>query len=169
MVGSAGWYIVRDHSIFCIGEIQSDLQDMGLPNYSFLAFEPSVLGLRFGLMQRGLDITLGAPLLWTLRVGLQAHFSNPINIKSSYTTVLLHVIVTKIYISSVLNVIAFDIIIPSIFFLVNHFEIDENIYDDNKNVVLSQAQSSIPHDAIFVGMYNIIHIDEKWFYMTKKI
>ena len=29
-------------------------------------------------------------------------------------------------------------------------------------------ESSIPHDAIFVGMYNIIHIDEKWFYMTKK-
>ena len=30
-------------------------------------------------------------------------------------------------------------------------------------------ESSIPHDAIFVGMYNIIHIDEKWLYMTKKI
>ena len=29
-------------------------------------------------------------------------------------------------------------------------------------------ESSIPHDAIFLGMYNIIHIDEKWFYMTKK-
>lgn len=27
---------------------------------------------------------------------------------------------------------------------------------------------SIPHDPIFKGMYNIIHIDEKWFYMTKK-
>ncbi|XP_050229431.1 uncharacterized protein LOC126678580 [Mercurialis annua] len=29
-------------------------------------------------------------------------------------------------------------------------------------------ESSIPHDPIFKGMYNIIHIDEKWFYMTKK-
>lgn len=28
--------------------------------------------------------------------------------------------------------------------------------------------SSIPHDPIFKGMYNIIYIDEKWFYMTKK-
>lgn len=27
---------------------------------------------------------------------------------------------------------------------------------------------SIPHDPTFKGMYNIIHIDEKWFYMTKK-
>ena len=52
-----------DYSIFHIGEIQSDLQDMGLPNYPRPAFERSVLGLRFGMMQRGLDITLGAPLL----------------------------------------------------------------------------------------------------------
>ena len=45
---------------------------------------------------------------------------------------------------SVLNIIAFDIIIPSIFFfLTNHFETNENIYDDNANVVLSQAQSQI--------------------------
>ena len=46
---------------------------------------------------------------------------------------------------SVLNIIAFDIIIPSLllFFLVNNFETDENIYDDNTNVVLSQAQSHI--------------------------
>ena len=44
----------------------------------------------------------------------------------------------------ILNIIAFDIIIPSIFFfLVNHFETDENIYDNNTNVVLSQAQSQI--------------------------
>ncbi|KAF7812866.1 mariner transposase [Senna tora] len=26
----------------------------------------------------------------------------------------------------------------------------------------------IPRDPIFIGMYNIIHIDEKWFYMTKR-
>ncbi|XP_050220689.1 uncharacterized protein LOC126671037 [Mercurialis annua] len=29
-------------------------------------------------------------------------------------------------------------------------------------------EDSIPHDPIFKGMYNIVHIDEKWFYMTKK-
>ena len=29
-------------------------------------------------------------------------------------------------------------------------------------------ESSISHDPIFIGMYNIVHIDEKWFYMTKK-
>ena len=40
---------MRDYSIFCIGEIQSDLQDMGLPNYPRLAFRSSGLGLRFGL------------------------------------------------------------------------------------------------------------------------
>ncbi|XP_058775250.1 uncharacterized protein LOC131649505 [Vicia villosa] len=34
---------------------------------------------------------------------------------------------------------------------------------------ISMPQSaSLPHDPIFSGMYNIIHIDEKWFYMTKK-
>ncbi|XP_062205229.1 uncharacterized protein LOC133907240 [Phragmites australis] len=27
---------------------------------------------------------------------------------------------------------------------------------------------SIPHDPIFKGMYNMVYIDEKWFYMTKK-
>ena len=51
---------------------------MGLPNYPRPAFGPSRLGLRFGLAQRGLDIALGTPLLWTWRVGLRAHFSNPI-------------------------------------------------------------------------------------------
>ena len=34
--------------------------------------------------------------------------------------------------------------------------------------ILLLDERSIPHDAIFVGMYNITHIDEKWFYMTKK-
>ena len=32
-----------------IGEIQSDLQDMGLPNYPIPAFGPSVPGSSFGL------------------------------------------------------------------------------------------------------------------------
>ena len=27
---------------------------------------------------------------------------------------------------------------------------------------------SIPHDLIFMGMSNIIHIDEKWLYMIEK-
>ncbi|KAL7142023.1 hypothetical protein ABFS83_08G094600 [Erythranthe nasuta] len=27
---------------------------------------------------------------------------------------------------------------------------------------------SIPYDPVFIGMYKIVHIDEKWFYMTKK-
>lgn len=28
--------------------------------------------------------------------------------------------------------------------------------------------SSLPHEPKFVGMYNMVHIDEKWFFMTKK-
>ena len=68
-----------EYPTFLIDEIQSDLQDMGLPNYPRPAFGPSGLGLRFGLMQRGLDIALGAPLFWAWRVGIRAHFSNPIN------------------------------------------------------------------------------------------
>ncbi|XP_065847377.1 uncharacterized protein [Euphorbia lathyris] len=28
--------------------------------------------------------------------------------------------------------------------------------------------NTIPHEPIFKGMYNMVHIDEKWFYMTKK-
>ncbi|OMO51560.1 hypothetical protein COLO4_37623 [Corchorus olitorius] len=30
-------------------------------------------------------------------------------------------------------------------------------------------KTSIPHDPIFEGMYDVIHIDEKWFYMTKTL
>ena len=29
-------------------------------------------------------------------------------------------------------------------------------------------KESIPHDPQFVNMENIVHINEKWFYMTKK-
>ena len=29
-------------------------------------------------------------------------------------------------------------------------------------------ETSIPHDPQFKSMYNVVHIDEKWFYMTKK-
>ena len=59
--------------------MQSDLQDMDLQNYPRPAFEPSGLGLSFGLAQRGMDIALGTPFLWNSRVGLRAHFSNPIS------------------------------------------------------------------------------------------
>ena len=53
-------YIVWGYSIFCIGETQSDLQDMDLPIYSRSAFGPSEPGLHFGLVPRGLGIALGA-------------------------------------------------------------------------------------------------------------
>ncbi|WCJ29059.1 hypothetical protein M5689_010721 [Euphorbia peplus] len=29
-------------------------------------------------------------------------------------------------------------------------------------------RNSLPHDPTFIGMHNIIHIDEKWFFMSKK-
>ncbi|CAL9228744.1 unnamed protein product, partial [Arabidopsis halleri] len=29
-------------------------------------------------------------------------------------------------------------------------------------------KNSLPHEPKFIDMYNIVHIDEKWFYMTKK-
>jgi hypothetical protein len=45
--------------------------------------------------------------------------------------------------------------------------------DDNKKERLRFClsmleESSIPHDPMFKSMYNIVHIDEKWFEMTKK-
>ena len=55
--------MVRDYSIFCIGETQSNLQDMDLPIYPRSAFGPSGPGLRFGLVSRGLGIALGTPFL----------------------------------------------------------------------------------------------------------
>jgi hypothetical protein len=47
------------------------------------------------------------------------------------------------------------------------------IKDDNKKdrlrFCLSMLEeNNIPHNPIFKSMYNIIHIDEKWFEMTKK-
>ncbi|KAL7125602.1 hypothetical protein ABFS83_14G127700 [Erythranthe nasuta] len=46
--------------------------------------------------------------------------------------------------------------------------------EENKKVRLQFCISmlerdSIPHDPSFIGMYNFVHIDEKWFYMTKKM
>ena len=76
--GWIGRIIFRGYSIFCTGETQSDLLDMDLLIYPRSSFRPSGPGLRSRLMQRGLDTILGAPLLWTWRVGLRAHFSNPI-------------------------------------------------------------------------------------------
>ena len=29
-------------------------------------------------------------------------------------------------------------------------------------------KNSLPHEPKFIDMYNIVHIDEKWFYITKK-
>ena len=43
--------------------------------------------------------------------------------------------------------------------------------EENKRVRLEFCLSmleGIPHDPMFKSMHNIIHIDEKWFYMTKK-
>ena len=54
--------------IFCIGETQSNLQDMDLPIYPRSAFRPSGPGLHFGLVPRGLSIALGTPFLWAWRV-----------------------------------------------------------------------------------------------------
>ena len=61
--------MVRDYSIFCIGETQSDLQDMDLPIYPTSAFGPSGPELLFGLVLRGLGASLGTPFLWAWRVG----------------------------------------------------------------------------------------------------
>lgn len=33
--------------------------------------------------------------------------------------------------------------------------------------ILKLERENFPHDPIFSGTYNIIHIDEKWFYMTE--
>ncbi|OMO51810.1 Transposase, Tc1-like protein [Corchorus olitorius] len=45
--------------------------------------------------------------------------------------------------------------------------------DGNKRTRLQFCLSmleerSLPHEPIFQGMYNVIHIDEKWFYLTKQ-
>ncbi|KAL7154802.1 hypothetical protein ABFS83_03G027500 [Erythranthe nasuta] len=47
------------------------------------------------------------------------------------------------------------------------------LMEENKKarlqLCISMLESdSIPYDPVFIGMYNIVHIDEKWFYMTKK-
>ena len=48
------------YSIFCIGETQSDSQDMDLPIYSRSAFGPCGSSLHFGPVPRDLGIVLGA-------------------------------------------------------------------------------------------------------------
>ena len=45
---------------------------------------------------------------------------------------------------------------------------EENKKDRLRFCLSMLDSSSLPHDPIFLGMYNTIHIDEKWFYMTKK-
>ena len=55
--------VIREYITFLIDKIWFDLRDMGLPTYPCSDFGPSGLGLRFGLAQMGLYITLGASLL----------------------------------------------------------------------------------------------------------
>ncbi|XP_057418200.1 uncharacterized protein LOC130712381 [Lotus japonicus] len=48
-----------------------------------------------------------------------------------------------------------------------------SLKEENKSARLKFCISmldntTIPHDPTFVGMHNIVHIDEKWFYMIKK-
>lgn len=45
--------------------------------------------------------------------------------------------------------------------------------DENKRARLQFCMTmldkeTLPHDPSFINMYNVVHIDEKWFYMTKK-
>lgn len=45
--------------------------------------------------------------------------------------------------------------------------------DENKKARVQHAlnmlePSSIPHNPIFKHMYNVVHVDEKWFYRTRK-
>lgn len=47
-----------------------------------------------------------------------------------------------------------------------------HLKDENKITWLRFCLSMldrIPHDPVFMDMFNTVHIDEKWFYMTKKI
>ena len=46
---------------------------------------------------------------------------------------------------------------------------DGNIRDRLKFCFSMLEKDSLIHEPKFVNMYNIVHIDEKWFYMTKKM
>ena len=45
---------------------------------------------------------------------------------------------------------------------------DENMRARLKFCLSMLEKDSLAHEPKFVDMYNIVHIDEKWFYMTKK-
>ncbi|KAI5440536.1 hypothetical protein KIW84_010139 [Lathyrus oleraceus] len=44
---------------------------------------------------------------------------------------------------------------------------DDNMKQRLRFCLSMLEETSIPHDPIFKSMYNIVHIDEKWFYMSK--
>ncbi|XP_058756226.1 uncharacterized protein LOC131629457 [Vicia villosa] len=44
---------------------------------------------------------------------------------------------------------------------------DDNMKQCLRLCLSMLEESSIPHDPIFKSMHNIVHIDEKWFYMSK--
>ena len=85
-----------NYLIFLIGEIYLDLQDnilLGIILFSlsmgfslicriwaFSITHNRPLGRADWAFLKGLSASMGAPLLWVWRVGLLAHFSNPINI-----------------------------------------------------------------------------------------
>ncbi|XP_057453214.1 uncharacterized protein LOC130745087 [Lotus japonicus] len=51
--------------------------------------------------------------------------------------------------------------------------LNPHLKDDNMKARLRFCfnmldENSIPHNPMFKSMYNVVHIDEKWFYMTKK-
>lgn len=45
---------------------------------------------------------------------------------------------------------------------------DENMRDRLKFCLSMLEMDSLVHEPKFIDMYNIVHIDEKWFHMTKK-
>ena len=81
-----------NYLIFLVGEIELDLQDntllriilfplsMGFAERGLLTGLWAVrIGPSFWAGVKGLSASMGALLLWVWRVGLRAHFSNPIN------------------------------------------------------------------------------------------
>ncbi|CAK8566041.1 unnamed protein product [Lathyrus sativus] len=45
---------------------------------------------------------------------------------------------------------------------------DDNMKERLRFCLSILEESSIPHDPKFKSMHNIVHIDEKWFYISKK-
>ena len=59
-------------------------------------------------------------------------------------------------------------------FLINFFSVEGTLTEENKKgrirfcLAMLDLQTE-PQEPKFYGMYNIIHIDEKWFYRTRKV